>query len=487
MKRFLFILMAILLTFAGCAPMSEDTVMPPYPTYEEFLAQNEGKTPLIWYMNCKAGESLPLAKINEYLAELGKEYAVYINGHHESVEMLPVLLSDIESGKQVDIISTAIVDIYKEGFTSAYHQYSYEGYFLPITDYLKTTDSGKELYELMPEGYWRSLDVNGEIYGLTSHGLKGSGFGCAVNKELADKYGYDTQKPLLEQLDIVKKVQEDMRKQLREGEKYYACTLWADLAYPEYQPKPIGCIFGAYYDEETDSIKRITEDKEWLEQIELVNTLANELGMGLQGDNPQRLESFITVTNCESCSVPQWGSVGSYGRETPDAYRFFEGGGFTTVSTATGISAKSQNAGLAFDFLATFKTDKYLNELLSYGYITADESGTIPIEALSYRALNLPNKIIASPMYYEGADYNQWYKSTLEGELPAWWGFAFDMRPVGEAHTDVVARFFGFGFRQEVPFDELIARLDERLTDAGIDEIISEANRQYTAWKTSKQ
>lgn len=457
----------------------------PYPTYEEFLSANKDKSHLIWYMNCRMDETVPLNVINEYLDSLGKEYAVYIKGYKETEEMLPILLSDIEADGQVDIISTAVVDIYREGFTSAYHHYSYEGYFLPISDYLENTETGRNLYNLMPNGYWQSLDVNGEIYGLTSHGVKGYGFGYAVNKKLADKYGYDPHKSIYEQINIIEKVQEDMRDELRQGESYTACTLWADLAYPEYQPNPVCCLFGAYYDEDSDSIKRITEDEEWLEQVRLVNTLSQQVGIGIQSDNPQRLESFVTITTCEGYSIPEWGSVGTYGRETPEAYLFFEDAGYTSVLTATGIYSGSKNADMAFDFLATAKSDEYLNRLISFGEIPPNEDGTMPIEALGYRALNFPNKLIACPMVYEGAGYREWYRDALSGELPKYWGFAFDIRPVIEEHKAIIPRFFGFSFRQDVSYDELIARLDERLTEAGIDRIIEEANRQYNEWKNN--
>lgn len=482
--------MAALVFFVGCGqPKAEPEIAPAeaYPTYEEFLSANENKSHLIWYMNCRMDEQVPLRKINEYLDSLGKEYAVYIKGYHESVEMLPILLSDIEAGEQIDIISTAVVDMYKEGFTSAYSHYSYQGYFLPISDYLANTEAGRKLYDLMPEGYWQSLDVNGEIYGLTSHGVKGSGLGYAVNKKLADKYGYDPQKSIYEQIYIIEKVQNDMRKKLHEGESYTACTLWADLAYPEYQPNPICCIFGAYYDEDSDSIKRITEDKDWLEQVRLVNTLSQKVGVGLQGENPQRLDSFITITNCEGYNVPEWGSIGAYGRETPEAYLFFSEAGYTSVLTATGIYSESKNADMAFDFLATAKSDEYLNRLISFGEIEPSEDGTMPIEASSYRSLNFPNKLIACPMVYEGAGYREWYKGALSGELPGYWGFAFDIRPVIDEHKKVIPRFFGFSFRQNVSFEELITRLDERMTEAGIDKIIEEANRQYNEWKALQQ
>lgn len=322
---------------------------------------------------------------------------------------------------------------------------------------------------------------------MTSHGVKGSGLGYAVNKKLADKYGYDPQKSIYEQIYIIEKVQNDMRKKLHEGESYTACTLWADLAYPEYQPNPICCIFGAYYDEDSDSIKRITEDKDWLEQVRLVNTLLQKVGVGLQGENPQRLDSFITITNCEGYNVPERGSIGAYGRETPEAYLFFSEAGYTSVLTATGIYSESKNADMAFDFLATAKSDEYLNRLISFGEIETSEDGTMPIEASGYRSLNFANKLIACPMVYEGASYREWYKGALSGELPGYWGFAFDIRPVIEEHKKVIPRFFSFSFRQNVSFEELITRLDERMTEAGIDKIIEEANRQYNEWKALQQ
>ena len=45
----------------------------PYPTYEEFLSANEDKTHLIWYMNCRMNETMPLNVINEYLATKREE------------------------------------------------------------------------------------------------------------------------------------------------------------------------------------------------------------------------------------------------------------------------------------------------------------------------------------------------------------------------------------------------------------------------------
>lgn len=63
------------------------------------------------------------------------------------------------------------------------------GQILPLDDYLN--EYGKDLMEEIGESDWKCVTFNGSIYGVPSNKEKATGWGFAMNKEMADATGID--------------------------------------------------------------------------------------------------------------------------------------------------------------------------------------------------------------------------------------------------------------------------------------------------------
>lgn len=167
----------------------------------------------------------------------------------------------------------------------------------PLDEYLNNTDKGRELYSLMPEKYWEILRANGKIYGVCGslNNVLSSDYGCFVNPELAEKYGFDVNKPISDQLDILRKVKQEEN-----------CPVIASdmTCYPSdlIGAKMFGN--GVYWDGESHTAKCILDCAEYVEKLRFLDTLNREglLMPRFSGGEP-RTDFFINETSRqERCS-----------------------------------------------------------------------------------------------------------------------------------------------------------------------------------------
>ncbi len=89
----------------------------------------------------------------------------------------------INAGEEFDICFTA-------NWSNNYLQNVQKEAFMPLDDLLDTY--APTLKTIVPEKFWNATKVNGNIYGLINYQISTMTNSFAVNKELADKYGFDT-------------------------------------------------------------------------------------------------------------------------------------------------------------------------------------------------------------------------------------------------------------------------------------------------------
>lgn len=479
MKRLIIFFMAVLILFVGCGQAEAEPEIvsnESYPTYEEFISQETVKTVLIWYSNDSLEKSL-LNSVNEHLDSLGKDYAVYFERiqYDKGSYYIDNVKKRIADGYAVDILSTGSYFPEDEGFSNPYHHYISEDIFLPIDEYLSDTAVGKKLYNQMPSGYWKSLSVNGKIYGVSVQGMLTETYGYYANKKLAEKYGWDINKPIVSQLDILKKIKE---------KGIVPCYIDYSPGSPAYQPNPFMNTFGVYYDASNDSVKRITKDEEWLDRIRTINTLAREEFLIENASNKEPFLSLCAIfpfTGEEyGCTIETIGFI-----EISPSILCLDEPGLSTPIMATGVSKSSQYPDLAFDLLATVQSDAYLNNMLSFKGAQPDSNGNMPVESTGFEFYHtFGNRMISYQSEAEAKDYPEKFYNILSGEnTPAYWGFAFDSAPVKDVYQRVIKVMNSFDFCQNTDFDSLIADLNSKLDEAGIDELVNEINNQYDDYK----
>ncbi len=238
------------------------------PTYDQVQAQYPDKTVLIWAVDAfELGEAVRIREVNEYLTEQGYDFVmctepIYItgaSGGNYPDRLVEGIQKELNAGKPVDIARSRI---YSE-FVSA-------KLFEPLDEYLENKDLGRKLHELMPEKYWECLRANGKIYGVCGslNFMLNNDSGYFVNAELAEKYSFNVNKSILEQLDILQKIKREEKN----------CSVFVSdlLFYPAYYVSVKAIGDAVYWDGETHSAKCILDNAEYVEKLRFFDTLNRE-------------------------------------------------------------------------------------------------------------------------------------------------------------------------------------------------------------------
>ena len=449
---------------------------------------------IVWVYDSLYGSVSEKAQnaVNEYLSELGRDYVVCFSSMRADYnapvgeDYRYVLKDRISKGTQYDIVSTgAVVAATTVNTASSYHRYVFDGIYEPLGDMLKNTDIGREYAESVPENYLKMFDVDGEIYGIGGgNTVISPGLGYCVNRELADKYGWDINKPVEEQLDILKAVSEN--------EKNCATVVTeAQHLYALYYPNSVSNVLAAYYDSESDSIRRVTEDPELQEYARLMSALS---AAGLEnefhkiGPNGYKDTFFICI---DGCYEPyEFGETATVTRAlvcTADVICAYSSPRIRCADRATGISSASNHKDKAFDFLMLSQLDAYINNILNCGIEGEDYELTDGVVKQALSTKNFTNIFIAHPINDESADFAAHARKLFEtAEVPATAGFAFDAEPVAEEYNRLREIINERNFYVD-DYDDAIAEFDEKLDEAGFDRVLEEINSQYKKWKENKQ
>ena len=158
---------------------------------------------------------------------------------------------------------------------------------------------------------------------------------------------------------------------------------------------------------------------------------------------------------------------------------------------ATAVSAETANQEYALDFLTRLFTDSHLTNLmiLGAGYESElDSDGRRNPGTLADNYMAYGNYYISAPSHYDYVDmkdkYFEFHNSLKRSSFT---GFCFDSMPVEEQMDSadlVFSAFLGELFSTDQDFDTYLAECRQQLLEAGAQEVIEEANRQFDAFKT---
>lgn len=455
--------------------------------YEALKYENPDKKIIVWLYESMFGAVSrdAQAAVNEYLAEHGRDYLVCFTDMTADYkdpdnDYLELVKRRIAQGDRLDIISTGAEYLHSKNLTSTYHRYVLDGIYEPFGERLTVTEVGRAYLEAVPEGYLRTFDVNGDIYGVSgSDTVISRGLGYCVNRELAEKYGWDINKPVTEQLDILKAVSEG------EGGCAAVMAEGTDVG-RYYYPNSVAGTPRVYYDSETDSIRRITEDPQWQELPRLLSELA---AAGFENE-------YRSVTNYRTkmkfflwiggSAVPyEYGEIAKKTLFDSDVEVIcaYSPARVRCAERATGISASSENKDEAFDFLMLSQTDAYLSNLLSFGLEGERFEIKDGVVVRTFSTKTFANPFITYPVNGEPADYAERLRSFFEtADIPETFGFAFDAEPVTEGYMKLRMTMNDVDFYTR-DFDSALSELDSLLDDVGIDKVLDEMNKQYKKWK----
>lgn len=478
-----------------------------YESPEDMQAKYPGKKVLVWASgDFLAGSSaiIPIDEINSYLDSLGKDYVIcyspmsmfYIQfpGNNTIQNNTETMLMDkLASGEQVDIITTGLLTYleYENRTAAGVYEHLIQNNILePLDSYFDGNETAKEFYDSLPEKFWNSFRRNGSIYQIGSGYQNFSPWGVgrirditdeyAVSEELMNKYGWDIEKPIEDQIDIIVEI---IKK-----ETSFSGVANFTIDY-NYRFDGVSCVA---YDGEEDKAIRLTESEEFIEFINWLYTLKGA-GVLYNGERPN---SFINLSLLDTFASKEYeraifntdgteAGIKAYISVTSD-----EGYIINESGSGAGIYTGSNYKEEAFDFIILALTDPTLNDLISFGvegvnYSTEDGKIIIGDNALSRSKCGFLNPLVCSPFTNGNSidtpdNVNEVYREMiLSAEEDETASILFDFSNIGETYADVTVALNEFNIIGYDSADEALAELDKVLTEAGIDMLIDEVNAQY--------
>jgi len=436
---------------------------------------------------------------NKYLAEKKLNATIKLQCYAWGDEYNNKLQLMISSGEAFDICFTS-------SWANYLRQNVAKGAFLDITELVKK--NAPKTWEQLHPSFITGSAINGKNYAIPANKELAHQWGLMFNKALVDKYKFDlTKVKTLADLEPMLKTIKDKEPgvtpfQNSGSENADRLLDWdriGDSGYP-----------GSLYVNSTD-MKVINEldTKEYRDYIKLMRKYF-QAGF-INKDSVSTNYDWMTERKAGKCFV--WSDslkpfaneerTASYGlpliqiEMTPPVVTTYD-----TTGSMQAISKTSKNPEMALKFLELFNTDPILNNLINFGV-----EGTHWVKK-GDNLIDFPDGITGqnSP-YNPGTPWmfgNQYINYFRVGENTQKWeafkkfnndsiaakslGFNFDNEPVKSeiAACINVYREYNPGLvTGSVDPDKVLPEFLKKLTDAGVDKVIAEKQKQLDAWKAA--
>lgn len=367
-----------------------------------------------------------------------------------------------------------------------------------ITDLVKDTT----LYKAMPEAVWEASSYDNKTYFIPIYKESAEGCDLVVPQRLIDAHNWDISK--IKELKDIEPMLADCK---ADGLKYPLLTQGMDFFYLYYIDKYDFFSKNSLWAVEraTDTVVNVVQTSDYADFVKMMckwgalgyindeevtkSTPANAImtqdwGFAAWADVPDN--SAATSTYAQECAVIPITQTWSHSNSTL-------GSCYAITSNSTEEQAKA-----CIDFLGLLYTDTTLADLFTYGIEGTDYDlvdGRIspkgdlyshsPWESTSVEATSL---IIDEPenkvQLYK--DFNEKSNSSCAS------GFRFNQSPVEAqiAACNNVYNEYGYVLEQggysESDVDQALVDYQNALDEAGYQDILSELQSQYEAWKATK-
>ncbi len=385
------------------------------------------------------------------------------------------------------------------------------GYALPITQYMET--AGADMYAAIPESVWGSATVDGEIYGVPTYKDSSAVYSILYNKTLADEIGLEMPETMDVSIQNLEALFRDAEAKLVEtfGEDHgYTVTnfnavpaQWDDLAARVAVTNiPGGEVFPSV---ENGTVVNPYSTPEMLEYYTIMS--------GLVQDGIVPMDARTMDVNAEKATGTFLMELGhgyvaiSENAWSPDyavdiilptkSYMSTQSVNFGT----TIVGPNSANPEAAVAFLNLLNTDNFVANTIRFGvegdYYTVTEDNRLDFEG----TLNSAPDARAYYKWY-GWQFGNIFAMSLpaqeddtlfdqlmhfnETALSANMGFVFDTTSV----TNEIAACSAIRTEYEANLESglitdveaNLAEFNAKLTEAGIDKVVAEAQAQLDAW-----
>ena len=380
---------------------------------------------------------------------------------------------------------------------SNYQTAVFKGAFIPIDDLM--TKYAPKTKALLGEDFINGARIGGKLYGVQANKDNARWYSVYYRKDIAQKYNLDLSnvkslEDLYPIMDIVKEKEAGMFCYGIGGGR----SPWAKSGYDDFGGNGlVGIVPGNdkvvnLYS--TDLFKesayeaRELYNRGYLNRDAAVNDNASDLIRSgkvfcyISSDRPGQLEEF------NANQGNKWASV----RLTDTAK------GYTSEAQASmmAIPVSCKNPVRVMKFLELLNTDEYLNNLINFGiegvhYKKVSDKRISLIENSGYnlqgRQYMMGNTMINYLIDGESdTKHEEIEKFNKEAEYSEAFGFSPDLEKVKiqvSSCNNVKKEYIKVIEYGMVDIDENIAKFNEKLKQAGIDEVVKEVQKQYDEWK----
>ena len=465
--------------------------------YENLKNKYPDKTILVWASEQNIRYE---NEVNNYLTDNNSEYVICFKNIMEELEdnniindkngnwltsYSEVFREEIKNSQQVDIVSTEKMYLGYDGFINTYQYFATQGWLEPIEDYLTNTETGKKFYNIASEKYWKSLECNGHIYGFDgSLSCLGNTAGYEFNTDLFNKLNVNTN-------DLKGSYEETFNKILgicKNNDLLFSVNnLMFMSMYTDYD-----YITSCVYINDDGKAENIFESYEAKTLFNLIYEGFNN-GYITNRINSVPKERLMGITIDRTCGAYLVDKINlssyfsSLGTES-DGIRSFQlfpkcSDTIHSTVTATGISSSSEHKDLAFDALAKIMTDEKLNNLICYGTDYEIVDGCVSPNG-HYDTMDVGNKLVNMPfMGFEYSDKKErlntaFQNSKISENIKFIFSSSKISSQVAETEKIIYEIIEDFPSTKFKSGEEYLQILNKKLYDAGLQEVLDEANRQ---------
>ncbi len=457
---------------------------------------------LIWYQVGEAQKDDPMVldEVNQYIrGKIGVRLTVVKVGWADYSQKMQVVMNTDDAW---DLCFTS-------SWTNDFLQNVQKGAFLELDGLLR--EQGKTMYDGIDCRFWKAAKVGGSIYGVPSEKEIGNCPMWVFTKEYVDKYGIPYEdihslEDLEPWLALIKEKEPDV----------VPMYLTKDYTAPTYMDK-IQDPVGIEYDDDGLVVKNVFETEKMQSALKTMRKyyLAGYINKDAAvASDDKSVKRFVTKGDGHPFAELTWSKDLGY-EVVVSPIMDVKITNASARGAMTAINRNSEHPEKAMELLNLIYTDEYLRNLLNYGIegihwekTQADEAERAAVEGNAYAygfKIKLDEdsaKNYSVPYWVQGGMFHTY---VLEQEpLDKWmvvkefndasveapsFGFDFDLEPVGvqaAAFRKILDEFGKALYTGSVDPDRYLPKLNKKLEDAGIQDVMDEMQRQVDAWKSSE-
>ncbi|MGN1171406.1 MAG: DUF3502 domain-containing protein [Lachnospiraceae bacterium] len=448
--------------------------------------------------------------LNNLLERKGAGYSVRMEAFgctDDAVEQAVQTADELEelfmSGEQTDVISILPPMQYEDlkGYQLAYQECAERNLLMPL-DSLLDTEKGKVLCDAIPARDLERAKVHGVTYGLSA--VLPTIQAVVYSQEQMEQHGIDAKEltgSIFTKEDVLQKIRERTGEApygIRTGDVKRKLGLW--IVDPSCNLALDGEGKFVNITETREFREYLTKLADWKEKglVEVIGSskgaemfFVQDMGEENYSDQPYQATLGVTLRD----GTEKTASVLVVPDETSPVLSPYWGDNKLCIASWTQQQEKAE------DFLIRLMTDPEIANLIQYGRegdgytlngnILEIASGANVFQRFfGYQYTNPLITYSTAVMAQDKQAYAERFHEACEKAIPD--GFRFDPAPVAEQIVRTNGVFGDMGGSETAgkianleieDVDQVIAEITGELKEAGMDEVVAEANRQLEEWK----